>query len=259
MHHKHLISRTTRLHVHYKYLINKSTRLHVHYKRLIIKTKRLRVHKNTALFGPVHKYPFLFETGDFFGHRKRYVFKNVLQTEEFWKCWPLVHLWTDKHRSFRIRWCRTSFTTSITFPLFNVFYGRAKTIRIRYVWTRIFLKTEQKDLRFQKYPDMCRWRLCCGASTLICFKLTFQINRAFSLMWSASMLIYWNKRKFLHKKRVQLPQDCWNTNMAAVSLFWNTNIAAVTSCENARLQRKNSLVWDTNTRQIRKGKESGLS
>ena len=36
-------------------------------------------------------------------------------------------------------------------------------------------------------------------------------NRAFSLTWQASMLIYWNKRKFLHKKRIQLPQDCLGT------------------------------------------------
>ena len=35
--------------------------------------------------------------------------------------------------------------------------------------------------------------------------------RAFSLTWSASMLIYWNKRKRLHKKRVQLPQDFLGT------------------------------------------------
>jgi hypothetical protein len=55
------------------------------------------------------------------------------------------------------------------------------------------------------------------------------------------MQIYWNKRKCLHKKRVQLPQDWytnmaaaslfWDTTMAAVSLFWDTNMAAVTSCE----------------------------
>ena len=28
---------------------------------------------------------------------------------------------------------------------------------------------------------------------------------AFSITWLASMQIYWNKRKGLHKKRVQLP------------------------------------------------------
>ena len=32
---------------------------------------------------------------------------------------------------------------------------RAKRIRICYVWTRIFLQTEGKNLRFQKYPDTC--------------------------------------------------------------------------------------------------------
>ena len=36
-------------------------------------------------------------------------------------------------------------------------------------------------------------------------------NIAFSFTWPASMLIYWNKRKFLHKKRIQLPQDCLGT------------------------------------------------
>ena len=30
---------------------------------------------------------------------------------------------------------------------------------------------------------------------------------AFSLTWPASMLIYWNKTKRLHEKRVQLPED----------------------------------------------------
>ena len=60
------------------------------------------------------------------------------------------------------------------------------------------------------------------------------INRAFSLTWPAAMLIYWNKRKHLHEKSVQLPEDFVGTpTMAAVSLLWNTNMAAVTSCENA--------------------------
>ena len=35
--------------------------------------------------------------------------------------------------------------------------------------------------------------------------------RAYSLTWPASMQIYGNKRKFLHKKRVQLPQDLFGT------------------------------------------------
>ena len=59
------------------------------------------------------------------------------------------------------------------------------------------------------------------------------LNRVFSLTWPASTQIDWNKRKRLHKKRVQLPQDWFGTPyMAQVLLFWDTNMAAVTSCEN---------------------------
>ena len=56
-----------------------------------------------------------------------------------------------------------------------------------------------------------------------------QFNRVFqSFAWPASMQISWNKRKCLHKKRVQLPEELVrDTNMAAVSLFWDTNMAAV--------------------------------
>ena len=34
-----------------------------------------------------------------------------------------------------------------------------------------------------------------------------EIYRVFSLTWPAYMQIYWNKRKRLYKKRVQLPED----------------------------------------------------
>ena len=59
------------------------------------------------------------------------------------------------------------------------------------------------------------------------------LNRVFSLTWPASTQIDWNKRKRLHKKRVQLPQDWFGTPyMAQVLLFWDTNMATVTACEN---------------------------
>ena len=49
----------------------------------------------------------------------------------------------------------------------------------------------------------------------VCCKryLTYFLTRyrAFSLTWPASMQIYWNKRKRLHEKRIQLPQDCLGT------------------------------------------------
>ena len=58
--------------------------------------------------------------------------------------------------------------------------------------------------------------------------------RAFSLTWPASTLIYWNKRKHLHEKRVQLPEDFLGTpTWPPFHCFWYINMAAVTSCENA--------------------------
>ena len=43
-------------------------------------------------------------------------------------------------------------------------------------------------------------------------------NSVFSLMWPASMQIYWNKRKHLHKKRVKLPQDWFGTGFGGWKL-----------------------------------------
>ena len=40
------------------------------------------------------------------------------------------------------------------------------------------------------------------------------------------------KRKILHRKRFQLPQNLvWDTNMATVKLFWGINMVDVTSRE----------------------------
>ena len=64
-------------------------------------------------------------------------------------------------------------------------------------------------------------------------------NRAFSLTWPASMLIYWNK-----KKRVKLPEDWFGTlTWPPLWLFWNTNVAAVTSCENALQIQLSVFTW----------------
>ena len=82
-------------------------------------------------------------------------------------------------------------------------------------------------------------------------------NRAFSLTWPASMLIYWNKRKFLHKKRIQFPQDClgtptwppfhcfgtpiwppWRhvtTLYMVMQNFWKANRMRYGQCENGKL------------------------
>ena len=52
-------------------------------------------------------------------------------------------------RIFRKGFYRISFVSAFS-------SGRAKTIRIRYVWMRkFFLENGEKNLHFQKYPDTC--------------------------------------------------------------------------------------------------------
>ena len=58
--------------------------------------------------------------------------------------------------------------------------------------------------------------------------------RAFSLVWPASMQIYWKKESVYMRKDFNSQMFFfWYTNIAAVLLFWNTKMAAMTSCENA--------------------------
>ena len=48
--------------------------------------------------------------------------------------------------------------------------------------------------------------------TQVCIgKVSCHLYWVFSLTWPAFMQMYWNKKKRLHKKRVQLPQDWFGT------------------------------------------------
>ena len=58
---------------------------------------------------------------------------------------------------------------------------------------------KERLLRSRNFASMVMWRH------------TSLLYRVFSLTWPASMQIYCNKRKRLHKKRVQLPQDWFGT------------------------------------------------
>ena len=104
----------------------------------------------------VHTFPVKMVTENAF-------FKNIKKnppecSEGFWQCLLLVRVWTDENGGFRIRWYHTSFTTSITHALWGMLsyshiflafsYGRAKTSRLRYEWTPVFLKTEGEKSPF---------------------------------------------------------------------------------------------------------------
>ena len=65
----------------------------------------------------------------------------------------------------------------------------------------------------------------------------FFYYRAFSLTWPAAMKMFWNKRKFLHKKGSTPTGLVWDTNVAAVLLFCDTNMVKAMSCKNALLTK----------------------
>ena len=76
-------------------------------------------------------------------------------------------------------------------------------------------------------------------------------NRVFLLTWPASMQIYWNKRKRLHKKKVQLPQDLFGTpTWPPFDCFgtptWSPWRHVKTLYAKARQRgRQNACVWQT--------------
>ena len=74
-------------------------------------------------------------------------------------------MWSDENGGFRIRWCHKLYTTNITHAPWGLLsflhciafspWG-AKTIRIRYVWTRIiFLKNGGQIFSVFKVSDTC--------------------------------------------------------------------------------------------------------
>ena len=121
---------------------------------------------------PVQTYAFLFENGHFFPYwptvhtyQVKMVTENksiqkLFHSEDFFEnAGPLVYVSMDENECFSIRWCNTSFTTSITHALWGMLsyfqclafsYGQAKTIRIRHLWTRIFLENGGEKISFSK-------------------------------------------------------------------------------------------------------------
>ena len=122
---------------------------------------------------PVHMYQFLFESGYFllrvWPTVLTYPLKMVTENASFqkrspeWKFWKrrlFVYLWTDKN-GFRIRWCHTSYTSPLAWRMFrkrcydricNVLAfscGPTKTLRVRYVWMRIFVENREKTSVFK--------------------------------------------------------------------------------------------------------------
>ena len=74
--------------------------------------------------------------------------------------------------------------------------------KIRPTWIKFWQKKKNHVCKNLEFRWICPKYMQCPQRTR---------NRVFSLTWPASMHIYWNKRKRLHKRRVQLPQDWLGT------------------------------------------------
>ena len=125
-------------------------------------------YKSHFPLGAVQTYPFLFENAHFFfclrsarirwkRSPKTYLFKNALQSGDFWKHRFLVYVWTDENGDFRKRWCHTSFTTSITHALWGLLSYFHRFIVL--VWTGQGFVYATCGRVFKKYQDTCGQRL----------------------------------------------------------------------------------------------------
>ena len=75
------------------------------------------------------------------------------------------------------------------------------------IWTQFTYNNSWKGNKETILALLSRSGECCN---LFCKTFTL-IYRVFSFTWPAYMQIYWNKRKYLHKKTVQLPEDWFGT------------------------------------------------
>ena len=71
----------------------------------------------------------------------------------------------------------------------------------------LFTSSPKREIRQFFTLWSCMWRHRNVQKSV----LSIKTYRVFSLTWPASKQIYWYKRKRLHKKRVQLPQDWFGT------------------------------------------------
>ena len=93
----------------------------------------------------------------------------------------------------------TSCENTLQYLQFDVEAG--KKLFLRAMPLRFSLTTEARIL--------ARWIIANEASSVNSALLV--VNGVFSLTWSATMQIYWNKRRRLHKKSFKLPQDLFGT------------------------------------------------
>ena len=103
------------------------------------------------------------------------------------------------NRSMYTRYCCSEPNIATPRSYFKILVPFRKTINC----SKLFLQVQATQPLFQRQRN--------ADKALFLFVLKARAIRAFLLTWSASMQIYWNKRKRLHKKRVRIPRDWFGT------------------------------------------------
>ena len=182
--------------------------------------------------------------------------KTINENGTFRKRCFHVYVWTDENVGFRIRWCNTSFTTIITHTLWGMLsyfhcsafsHGRAKTIRIRYVWTRFFGKRREKNLRFQTKTYTCgRGLSLLGNGNGKAINSTISVRtRAQSLLFSS------NPNSLQSTGPLGKSQKKWNNEKSIfsatfswTSLLSDRKVPKISLGRSEFLKKISSLSWD---------------
>ena len=135
----------------------------------------------------------------------------------FWFLWdvkrPTLLFVIINSRRRRPRWCGTTF------------HGLGGNEGVEITWDAIPILSPVTELshpcKFNKgmSPEVLTKRLIWFVRWILFVLKVYKRNdynmnllyTVFALTWPASMQIYWNKRKRLYKKGVQLPQDLFGT------------------------------------------------
>ena len=91
------------------------------------------------------------------------------------------------------------------------------------------------------------------------FEIMICCYRVFSLTWPASMQIYWNKRKRLHKKIVQLPEDWFGTPIWPPWRHVKTLYRYAYSWSFVTLSNTSANADITEMKQVKKLRQTGMS
>ena len=123
----------------------------------------------------------------------------------------------------------------IIFGIFARNYQKKMEIALREVWNVVMSLKGSRSGTFV--------RQAMNVFTLYLIAFPPAPNTAFSLTWPASLLIYWNKRTFLHKRSVQFPQGFFCIFLNFYFVMYYIILPLWTRRENTKKKDKKTKHW----------------